>query len=195
MKNVGNHVISWAAPIVPSVSMAGIELGQSVDELVDLLSFYAVDVSNNLFKFEMSPVLQLRRSKSGDGEIFLFSVYDRELTNWRLYFDSPDHSGANPRALAIVVHAGEVHSVKAWHFEKLKDGDKPRNIYSGKLMEHIGLGDFVGDLLPYVTLSYDDAEEWFYADGEFEGLEVTGYGTLEEYPDQIIMAISVCRTR
>lgn len=195
MEAVEDHVISWVAPIVPSVSMAGIRLGMNVDELTDLLSRYAVDVPNRLFRFEMSPILQLKRSESDGDEVFLFSVYDRELTNWRLFFDRPDHAGANPRALAVLVRGGEVYAVKAWHFEKLKNGDRPRNIYAGKIVGHIGLGDYVADLLPYVNLTYDDAEEWLYADGEFEGVEITGWGTLEEYPDQIIMAVSVCRTR
>ncbi|AMO95563.1 hypothetical protein CFter6_2897 [Collimonas fungivorans] len=160
-------------------------------ELLDLLSTYAVDGANNLYQFEMSPILQLMKSNSNADEIYLFSVHDKDLTNWRLYFNTPDHLGANPRALGVVVRDGKVRSVKAWHFEKLKDGDMPKNIYRGKLPENIGLGDQVCDLLPCAKLVYDDAEELFYSDSEYGALEVTGYGDLDEYPDQVIMAISV----
>lgn len=191
MKNFKNKVISWNAPIAPSISMAGIELGMNASEFLDLLSMYVVDGGNNLYQFEMSPILRLLKNNSNDDEIYLFSVHDKELTNWRLYFNTPDHLGANPRALGVVVRDGKVYSVKVWHFEKLKEGDVPKNIYRGKLPENIGLGDLVCDLLPCAKLTYDDAEELFYSAGEYGALEVTGYGDLDEYPDQIIMAISV----
>ena len=191
MKNNKNIVISWNAPIVPSISMAGIKLGMNANELSNLLSMYLVDHVNNLYQFEMSPILRLTKSNSNDDEIYLFSVHDKELTNWRLYFNTPDHLGANPRALGIVVRDGKVHSVKVWHFEKLKEGDLPKNIYRGKLPENIGLGDLISDLLPCAKLIYDDAEELFYSDSGYGALEVTGYGDLDEYPDQVIMAISV----
>jgi hypothetical protein len=191
MKNFKGRVISWNAPIVPSISMAGIELGMDDSELLDLLLTYAVGGVNNLYKFEFSPILQLVKSNSGGDEIYLFSVHDKDLTNWRLYFNTPDHLGANPRALGIVVRDRKVRAVKAWHFEKLNEGDMPKNIYRGKLPENIGLGDQVCDLLPCAKLVYDSAEELFYSDSEYGALEVTGYGDLDEYPDQVIMAISV----
>jgi hypothetical protein len=84
-----------------------------------------------------------------------------------------------------------VRAVKVWHFEKLKEGEVPKNIYRGKLPENIGLGDQVCDLLPYAKLVYDSAEELFYSDSEYGALEVTGYGDLDEYPEQVIMAISI----
>jgi hypothetical protein len=164
-------------------------LGMDVGSLMNLLSNYVIDDENSLYQFEMSPVLKLVRSNSNGDEIFLFNVYDKELINWRLYFDTPDHAGANPRALGVIIRGGRIHAVKVWHFEKLKDGSKPRNIYRGKLHENIGLGDLVSGLLPYIKLNYDDAEELFRADRE--GLEVTGYGDIDEYPNQIVMAIAV----
>jgi len=191
MKNFKDRVISWNAPIVPSISMAGIELGMGASELLDLLSMYAVAGANNLYQFEMSPILQLVKSNSNGDDIYLFNVHDKDLTNWRLYFNTPDHLGANPRALGVAVRDGKVHSVTAWHFEKLKEGDVPKNIYRGKLPENVGLGDKVCDLLPCAKLVYDDAAELFYSDSEYGALEVTGYGDLDEYPDQIIIAISV----
>ncbi len=47
------------------------------------------------------------------------------------------------------------------------------------------------DLLPYTRLQYDEAEECFYTDENYGGLEVTGYGDLEDHPDQEIMALTV----
>lgn len=191
MNDIKDKSVSWVAPILPSVSMAGIELGMSIEKLSNLLSFYEIDTKNNLYKFEMSPILKLVRSNSNEDEIYLFSVYDKDLTNWRLYFNRPDHAGVNPRALGIVVRNGKVFSVKAWHFEKLKDGDGPKNIYRGKLPGSVGLGDPVSNLLLHTKLTYDDAEEVFYTDLEYGALEVTGYGDLNEYPDQVILAIAV----
>lgn len=191
MKNFKCKMISWNAPIVPSISMAGIELGMDISELLDLLSMYTVDGVNNLYQFEMSPVLHLVKRNSNGDELYLFNVHDKDLTNWRLYFNTPDHLGANPRALGVVVRDGKVHSVKAWNFEKLKKGDIPKNIYRGKLPENIGLGDQLCDLLPCAKLVYNDADEVFYSDSGYGAIEVTGYGELDEYPDQVIMAISL----
>ena len=191
MTDIKGGLVSWVAPILPSVSMAGIELGMSTEKLLNLISFYEVDSENKLYKFEMSPILKLVRSNLNGDEIYLFNVYDKELTNWRLYFNRPDHAGANPRALGIVVRNDKVRSVKVWHFEKLKEGGRAKNIYRGKLPENVGLGDPLSNLLSYSKLTYDDAEEVFYADLEYGALEVTGYGDLMEYPDQVILAIAI----
>lgn len=66
------------------------------------------------------------------------------------------------------------------------------NSYQGKLCGDIGLGDPVDDLLKYTELEFDNAEEWFYTDKEYGGLEVTGYGSdLNDEPGQMIMALTV----
>ena len=66
------------------------------------------------------------------------------------------------------------------------------NSYQGRLCGDIGLGDPVHDLLKYTELEFDNAEEWFYTDKEYGGLEVTGYGSdLNDEPGQMIMALTV----
>lgn len=192
MKSLSNAIISWNAPIVPSCSLAGIPIGLHVEEFRKSLCFYLVDREENLYQFDSAPLLQLKHSaKLNDDETFLFNVHDRGMTNWSLYFDTPHHAGANPRALAIIIRENRIHAIKVWHFERLKKDQKPKHIYRGKLIENIGLGDLVKDLLPYTKLQYDEAEECFYTDEKYGGLEVTGYGDLEDHPDQEIMALTV----
>lgn len=191
MKKSAYEPVSWVAPIVPSVSLAGIALGINIGDLDNLLESYSIDQVAGLYKFESSPILTLRKSKSVEDVIYLFSVFDRELTNWRLYFNSPDHAGANPRALGIVIRNGIVHAVKVWDFEKVRDGDKPKHVYGGKLPEGIGLGDPIKDLLVYANLSYDDAEEVFYTDASYGGLEISGVGSHDDFPEQSISCLAV----
>lgn len=181
--------IDWTAPIVPSISLAGIPIGIDAERLETMLSRYRIEQS--VYQFVRSPVLELKKSKSGDDDIYVFSVRDRELTNWRTFYASPDHPGVDPRALGIVVRQGKVHAVKAWQFESVKDEQKPVNVYQGRLPGQIGLGDQVSDLLAHASLNYDDAEGVLYTGPEYGGLEITGFGDLDEYPDQPILAITV----
>ncbi|WP_288407011.1 hypothetical protein [uncultured Herbaspirillum sp.] len=187
-----NTLISWNAPIIPSHSMAGIPIGLDLKKVNELLRAYLIDDGKNLYQFDSAPLLQLKRLDEINGdETFLFNVHDRDKTNWSFHFNTPDHAGANPRALAIIFRKHKVHAVKAWHFERLKDGEKAKHIYRGKLPGNIALGDPVKNLLSYTKLQYDEAEEWFYTDDKYGGLEVTGYGELEDYPEQEIMALAV----
>lgn len=181
--------ISWAAPIIPSVSLAGIAVGTGIARLEEILSRYLVE--DGLYQFEQSPLLRLRKSTSGDDQLFVFSVLDRDLTNWRLHFDSPDHAGVDPRALGIIVRQDRVHAVKVWQFESLKENEKPANSYRGRLPGNIGLGDRVSELMAQVSLNFDDAEGVLYTGPEYGGLEITGYGEPDDYPDQPILAITV----
>lgn len=191
MNVAGNNELSWVAPIIPSISLCGIPLGLSAAEFLELLGVYLIGNTEDLYQFYAAPVLQLKKIESEFGEIYLFNVHDRNLTNWHLYFDSPDHRGANPRALAVVVKNNKVHTVKVWNFEKVKEGDMPKNIYQGKLPGGIGLGDKISEILEYGKLKYDAAEGFFYTDPEYGMLELTGFGDLDEYPNQTIMALAV----
>lgn len=183
--------ISWCAPILPSVSLAGIPLGLGLEEFCSWLSRYEIDAEKGLYQFEMSPVLELTKSATEIDEVFLFKVHDRELTNWRLYFNTPDHAGADPRAMGVIVRERKIHAIKVWQFENLREGDKPKNVYCGKTAVNIGLGDPLARLLAFTHLTCDEAEEWFYTGADYGGLEVTGYGDLIDYPDQVIMAFAV----
>ncbi|UZE24279.1 hypothetical protein LOY67_02335 [Pseudomonas sp. B21-056] len=185
--------ISWLAPIVPAKSLAGIPLAISVVEFEKVLDRYLVDKDKALYRFRDSPVLSMVKGidSNGDGG-YGFSVFDRELTNWRLFFNTPEHAGADPRALYVIVRSWEVYAVKAWMFEKYREGGSPVNSYKGKLDCDIGLGDALGDLLAHAKLEFDAEEEWYVASGDYSGLEVSGYGvSLEDNPSQVVMALAV----
>jgi len=193
MNYLDRFSIAWDAPVIPSKELAGIPLGIAIEEFECVLSQYLIDAEKCLYQFDGAPVLVLEKGfdSNGDGG-YGFSVYNKKLTNWRLYFSTPDHAGADPRALNVIVRSWKVYAVKAWMFENLKEGSRPVNSYRGKLCGGIGLGDLVRDLLAYTELEFDNAEEWFYTDKNFGGLEVSGYGVdLNDEPDQMIMALTV----
>lgn len=185
--------ISWSAPIAPSQSLAGIPLGMRVTEFEEAIKVYAVNVAEGLYQFSGSPILKMIKNLDSDGGGgYGFFVCDLELTNWRLYYDSPSHPGVESRALHVLVRNRKIHAVKAWLYESLARGDKPVSSYQGKLPEGIGLGDLIRDLSTYTDLEFDSAEEWFYTDEKYGGLEVSGYGCdLNDDPDQIITALTV----
>ena len=137
--------------------------------------------------------LSLKKEIDGNGDGgYAFSVHDVDLTNWKLFCDSPDHPGIDLRALYVLVRSNKIYAIKAWLFEKFKIGDKPIYSYKGKLPENIGLGDPVSKLLKFTRLEFDDAEELLIAAPSYGGLEIDAYGvSLEDEPEQIIMALAV----
>ncbi|SEN45668.1 hypothetical protein [Pseudomonas sp. NFACC39-1] len=190
---MSDFIILWTAPVMPSRSLAGIPLGVSVSDFEEVLNKYALNDMGGIYGFVNSPTLRMERSidSKGDGG-YGFHVVDLELTNWRLYYDSPDHAGVETRALHVLTRDWKVYAVKVWMYECLADGAKPVNSYQGTLPEGIGLGSFVRELLPYTDLEFDSAEEWFYTSEEYGGLEVTGYcSDLNDKSDQIITALTV----
>lgn len=189
--NKGSGMLSWVAPIIPSVAMAGVRVGMNVDEFLKLLSICAVDYERSLYKFEMSPVLKLVYSSNNDEELFSFEVHDKDLIKWKLYFDAPDHPGVDPRAFSILIRSGKVFAVKVWNFEQVKQGEIPKNIYKGTLPEGIGLGGSVRELSLRMKLIYDDIEECFYAENDSGFVQINSLGDLQDYPDQVIRAICV----
>lgn len=185
--------ISWRAPIKPSESLAGIPLGVHVRDLERAFAEYASDCTEGEYVFLGSPALRMEKGfdSNGDGG-YGFFIVDPELTNWRLYYDRPDHLGVESRALHVLTRNWRVYAIKAWMYESLAKGDKPVNSYQGLLPEGLGLGDLIRDLLPYTELEFDEAEQWFYTGEEYGGLEVSGFcRDLDEDPDQIITALAV----
>ena len=54
----------------------------------------ALDDMGSMYKFVSSPALRVERSFDSKGSGgYGFHVVDLELTNWRLYYDSLDHTG------------------------------------------------------------------------------------------------------
>jgi hypothetical protein len=176
--------ISWVAPIVPSMSLAGIPLGVNAEVLERVLLKYIVDADSLLYKFENSPDLRLRThglDALGNGG-YSFSLFNDAIIN--------DALKGTP-ALSVMVRGGEVCAVKVYDFSF--SGELAQEfVYKGVLSAGIGLGSLVSDLLLFTSLDFDDAEEWFYTDQDFGGLEVTGWGgPLEDHPDQVITALCV----
>lgn len=184
MTSSNDFSISWVAPVVPSISLAGIPLDVCVEVLDCVLLKYLVDKSSSLYRFEGSPDLLLRvygLDEFGNGG-YSFSLFSDAVIN-RLLKGTP--------ALSIMVRGGRVYAVKVFDFSF--PGEAAQNfIYKGVLSEGIGLGDLVSDLLPFTSLEFYDVEEWFYTDRSYGGLEVTGWGTpLEDHPNQVITALCV----
>ncbi len=176
--------ISWVAPIVPSVSLAGIPLHVDADVLKCVLLGYLIDESNSLYRFNDSPTLRLKfysLDESGGGG-YSFVLSDASVVNELNRFTP---------ALSIVIKGGKVYAVKIYDFSF--SGDQAQGlIYKGTLPEGIGLGGLVSDLLPFTTLDFDEGEEWFYTDEDYGGLEVAGGGaSLEDHPNQAITALCV----
>lgn len=188
-----NIEISWHAPVVPAKSLAGIPLLISVAEFERGLGRYLVEEGKALYQFEGSPVFSMVMGLDSDGNGgYGFSVFDRGLTNWHLFFNSPGHPGADPRALYVIVRSWKIYAVKVLMFEKYRDGGRPVNSYKGKLACGIGLGDLLSDLQGFAELEFDAEEEWYVAMGDYSGLEVSGYGvSLADNSDQVVMALAV----
>ena len=189
----GEHkvIISWCAPIIPSNSLAGIPIGLEHECLKSILSKYIVDEQNGLYKFDYSPTLKLDESfidDDGNG-YYHFVVSDNSLTNRDNLLELQDSFYS--RALHIGIRCHKVFFVKVWAFEVL---NKHESLYSyqGRTKENLGLYSEVKEFKDFSDLEFDEAEEWFYTDTEYGGLEITGYGqSLDNYPQQKVMAIAV----
>lgn len=184
MKPSNDFSVSWVAPIVPSISLAGIPLGVNAEVLRGVLLKYLVDAASQMYKFENAPSLRLRThglDELGNGG-YSFSLFDDAVIN--------DLLKGTP-ALSIMIRGGEVYAIKVYDFSF--SGEFAQElVYKGVLPAGIGLGSLVSDLLPFTSLEFDSAEEWFYTDQDYGGLEVTGWGVpLEDHPDQIVTALCV----
>lgn len=184
--------ISWSAPIEPSKSMVGIPIGLELEKLKILLTKYLVGDGEGLYLFDNAPFLKLESfaiDADGNGH-YHFILADSRLTHINNEVQLKDTFYS--RALHIMLRSYKVFAIKVWAFEHLYDDELPEHSYRGRTKEGIGLYDEVSKFLPYSHLEFDEAEEWFYTDRTYGGLEVTGYGrSLKNFPDQVIMAITV----
>lgn len=175
--------ISWSAPIVPSVSLAGVPLHVDKGLLMTVLATYIIDEHCMLYQFDGSPVLRFSADldERGDGSLFFFLNDDHLIHKFN----------KGTPALSVRIKEGVVYAVKAYDFSF--PGEPVRNfVYKGILPGGLGLGSLVSDLLKFTDLEFDEAEEWFYADARFGGVEITGCGVpLEDEPRQVVTAICV----
>ncbi|WP_353958563.1 hypothetical protein [Pseudomonas sp. 'CRE Jenny 4'] len=83
MKPSNDFSVSWVAPIVPSISLAGIPLGVNAEVLRGVLLKYLVDAASQMYKFENAPSLRLRThglDELGNGG-YSFSLFDDAVIN------------------------------------------------------------------------------------------------------------------
>lgn len=184
MKRPNLFSISWSAPIVPGVSLAGIPLNVGLAELEAVLANYLIDKSSSLYRFAESPDLRMARcdlDDCGNGGVS-FSLFNEDMIS--------EFKKGTP-ALSILIGGGRVNAVKAYDFSF---PGEPANelVYKGVLPGGVGLGSLLTDILPFTSLEFDEAEEWFYTDQRYGVLEVSGWGVpLERQPEQIITAICI----
>lgn len=184
MKMSEDFLVSWVAPVIPSVSLAGVPLHASVDLFESVLVRYLIDDNNSLYKFDRSPILRLSRcgfDEKGDGG-YSFFVFD---------CDTIGELEKEALALTVMIKSRKIYAIKVYDFSF--SGEPARELfYKGTLPGGVGLGDLVIDILPFTTLDFDEVEEWFYTDGDYDGLEITGWGvSVAERPDQLITALCV----
>lgn len=188
-----NINISWKSPIIPSKSLAGIPIGIENGLFQHVLEQYLVDSENKIYEFNYSPALILDEyilDDNGNG-YYHFVLNDPKLTGRGNPTQLRDSFYS--RVLNIGVVNNHIAAIKTWAFEVLvKDDQKSIHSYMGKTKEGLGLYSPLIDFLNYSELVFDEGESFFYTDGAYGNLEITGYGqTLEDYPDQVVMAIAV----
>lgn len=184
MNDANEFLISWNAPIVPSVSLAGIPLYAEAAVVDEVVASCLLSEHSAAYKFDGAPLLKgqcFQFDANGNGG-YLFSLFDEGLIN-KLNAGTP--------ALTISIREGKVYAVKVYDFS-FPGESVGELVYKGVLPGGIGLGSLVADLLKFTELEFDEGEEWFYTDSQFGGLEVSGWGVpLAHHPDQIVTALCV----
>ena len=184
---------SWKSPIIPSKSLAGIPIGIENGLFQNILKQYLVDSENKIYEFKYSPALILDEytlDDNGNG-CYHFVLNDPKLTGRKNLSQLRDLFYS--RVLNILVVNNHIAAIKTWAFEVLdQDDQKSAHSYMGKTKEGLGLYSPLIDFLNYSILEFEEGESFFYSDDAYGNLEITGYGqTLEDYPDQVVMAIAV----
>lgn len=175
--------ISWHASIIPSYALAGIPIGVCRNDFESVISRYLVGGRGSTYKFDGSPILRLEiYDRFSDRTYFHFYIYDDSVVN-ELKRGLP--------SLTVMFRGGVVFAVKVYDFSFPGDSAEAL-VYSGALPGGCRLGSPVSSVLEFTSLEFDEVDEWFYADAEYGGLEITGWGvSLEDEPDQTISAICV----
>ncbi|WP_155635902.1 hypothetical protein [Burkholderia stagnalis] len=165
--------IDWEAPIEPGRTMLGLPLGLSRDAIRKLIGCDGVTLQRTV-KFHNSPRLLIDCRKPG---VIFFRAADMEdvVYDWqnvlaRLVFKKD--------ALESIMVESDVGGAG---YE-----------YKGRILNRVGLGAKVADLLEFGPLEYDDADEVFYSDG-LGRLEVAGDDScdLSVNPNQVVAYIKI----
>ena len=156
--------LNWAASIEPGHAMLGLSLGMGLDDVREIFKGRG-NPSNDFVTFLNSPRLIMDSSKE---DVILLRAADMKNVAY-----------AWQNVLARLVFSQNV--LTSIVVISNRDDDEYR--YQGKIFGKVGLGSLVSDLLDFVSLEYDDAEEVFYSDG-LQGLEVGGTSACDLSVDQ-----------
>lgn len=184
---------SWSAPIVPGVTLAGIELGTALEEFKVSLDAFCVDSTKGLYKFPGAPLFLLEIVEKPGRVYFGFSVADLALTGWYLQFPDSKRVLSETRALVVAFSDGKVSNISVWMFDYFDSlGDKKLTYsYQGCLAEGIKLGSRMDCADFYYELDFDEGDEWFYTRSGGIIFGGGGVGDLEESKDQVVLMIMV----
>lgn len=184
---------SWEAPIIPGLSIAGIELGASLEDFKFLLSSFCLDSEEGLYRLPGAPLLSLKIVEGGGRVYFVFSVAELELTGWFSQFPDSNKILSETRALVVAFLDEKVFNVSVWmfdYFDSLGD-QKLANSYQGCLAEGIKLGSRMSYAASYFELGFDEGDEWFYAKNGGVIFGGSGGVDLDESVDQVIHMIMI----
>lgn len=184
---------SWSAPIVPGVTLAGIELGSDLEDFKALIKVYCVDFVSGLYRFPEAPLFLLEVNEQQGRIYFKFTVADVALTGWYSQFPESKLVSSETRALVVGFLDKKVSSVSVWmfdYFDVLAD-KKLTYSYQGCLADGTRLGSRMDVAASFYELVYDEAEEWFYEKSGVVILGGGGVGDLEDFEDQEVAMIMV----
>lgn len=146
--------LDWAATIEPGRTMLGLTLGLELRAVRKLLGSEG-ELSRETTTFPNSPRLAVDDSK--DGVILLRA---EDMGNVAYAWQDV--------LVRLIFTQGVLTSIVA-----LGGRDTEAYAYRGKILDKVGLGSPVMDLLEFGSLEYDDVEEVFLS-GALKGLEVGG---------------------
>lgn len=122
--------IDWVAPIVPGLSLAGVDLGTTLEEFKISIGKYCVGSLRGLYEFSGAPPLLLSISESAEKAYFRFEIFDLNLTGWNLQFPGSAKVLSETRALVVAFLEGKVSSVSVWMFDYFDSMGVNRLAYS-----------------------------------------------------------------
>jgi hypothetical protein len=185
--------ISWCASIVPGSTLAGIELGMSLEDFKTSIDAICIDCMKGLYKIPGAPLLLLEITEKPGWVCFEFSVADLSLTGWYLQFPDSQKVLSETRALVVAFSEQKVSSISVWMFDYFESlGDK-KNTYSyqGCLPVGIKLGSRMECAASCYELNFDEGDEWFYTKSGGIIFGGGGVGSLDDSKDQVVDMIMV----
>ncbi|UQV44295.1 hypothetical protein KIV45_21005 [Janthinobacterium lividum] len=170
--------LDWSVPILPGISMMGLTLGVSRQEVLDALHSHKVengDIHGSIVvQFPNSPKLVLEESPD--------AIILRDPVSW-----APD----SPTLDELFV-MGFKDDVLVHLMTSLVYGAS-LEYYKGRIFNEVGFGTPVSELAKHCEIEFDSGDELFYFnDRQCMGLSIGGScSSLEDDPDQTVSYIRV----